>query len=54
MLPHCRSLEDREKIEQLTKLGGKLYDQEIISKNIGAIDLLTVLPSLTLKVEFIL
>lgn len=54
ILPFCRALEDREKIEQFVKLGGKIYEEEIHSKNIGVIDLLTILPSLKLKADFIL
>lgn len=51
---YCRSLEDREKIERYTKLGDKSFDAEVTKKNIGMVDILTVLPSLKIKVEFVL
>lgn len=54
MLPFCRSLEDREKVAAFTKLGDKSFDTEVVKKNLGVIDLFTVLPSLKLSTEFIL
>jgi sulfite reductase alpha subunit-like flavoprotein len=54
MLPHCRSLEDREKIEVWTKLGDKTFDADILKKQIGVRDLKSVLPSLSIKADFIL
>jgi sulfite reductase alpha subunit-like flavoprotein len=54
MLPHCRSLEDRDKIERWTKLGDKTFDSDITKKFIGVCDLMAVLPSLKLSAEFIL
>lgn len=52
--PYCRSLEDREKIEKYTKLGDKTFDAEITKRNIGMTDILSVLPSLKLKTDFVL
>lgn len=54
ILPHCRSLDDREKIERWTKLGDKTFDADVIKKHIGLRDLMSLLPSLKLKAEFIL
>jgi len=54
LIPCCRALEDREKIEEITKLGSKKYDEVLIKNNVGLIDLLEVFPSVTLKLEFIM
>ena len=54
ILPYCRSLDDRDKVQTYTKLGDKTFDTDIVKKHLGVIDLQSVLPSLKLPTDFIL
>ena len=54
LVRYCRSLDDREKCEKYAKLGGKCFEEELLSKHKDMIDLKGVLPSLFLPIEFIL
>lgn len=53
MIHLCEAKEDKTLLEEMTKSGNTKYDEIFKERNLGLIDILTVVPSLRLTANFI-